>query len=244
MSSAVPYPRVALNIRAGSSAVTSLTCSVFSLTHLGLVPKRRNGSVLQVFVDPTIRTQARRQFSRLLNGTKGYHLSHYPHPADEVHNRSDLLLPTMALQGSCPCNSCVEQTTIHSLGQKHHRNHLLVGQEALHPTHHARPGDHRNRIIYTHGHTSGFTYRSSVSFLTVSRLRVTCILPNYPTYDARMAFTLVLLIFSVFPLIIILASCSRSCAVDLHKCLDRLCTFLLRSSTIANCGPFLIAPPP
>ena len=181
----------------------------------------------QVSVDLMILTRARRRFSRLPSGTKGYPLSRYPRPADEVHNRSDQLLPTTALRGSCPCNSCVERTTIPSLGRKHHRNHLLVGQEDLQPIHHARPGGHRNRVIYPHGHTSGYSYRFSVSLLTVSHLQVICILPNYPTYDARMTFTLVLLIFSAFPLIIILVSCSRFYRVEMsvsiiavHSCPD------------------------
>lgn len=235
--------RVALIVRTGSSAVTLLMCSASFLTHLGSVPKRRSGSAPQVFVDLTIRTRALRRFSRLLNGTKGYHLSRYLRPVGEVHNRSDLLPPTPALRGSCPCNSCVEQTTIPSLGRKHHQNHLLVGQEALHPTHHARPGDHRNRSIYSHGHTTGYSYHSSVSLLTVSHLRVICILPSYTTYHARM--TLCTSTFNPFGL-----STDNYIGIPFTVlsnrlgCLDRRCAFLLRSSTIANCGPFLIVPLP
>ena len=143
-----------LIVRTGSLAVTSLTCSVSFLTRLGLVPKRRNGSVPGAFVDLTTRTPVLPRFSRLPNGTKGYPLSHSPLPADEVHDRSDRLHPITALQGSCRCNLCVEQTTIPSPGQKRPQNHLLVSQEALQPIHRARPGDHRNLIIYPHGHTS------------------------------------------------------------------------------------------
>jgi len=144
VSFAVSRPsRVALIVRTGSSAVTLLTRSASVLTHLGSVPERKNGLVPQVFADLTIRTQARRRFSRLLSETKGYPLLRYPHPVDEVHNRPDLLLPTPALRGSYPCNSCVKRTMIPFLGWKRHQNHLLVDQEALQPIHRARPGDHR-----------------------------------------------------------------------------------------------------
>ena len=162
-----PHSELLLTVHTGSSAVTLLTCSVSFPTRLGSVPKRRNGSAARVFGDPTIRTPALLRSSRLQNGIKCYPLSHSPRPAGEVHNQSDLLLPTTGLRDLSPCNLCVGQTSIPSLGRKHHQNHLPVGLEPLQPIHHARPGGHRNRIIYPHGHTSGYSYRSSVSLSTV-----------------------------------------------------------------------------
>ena len=177
-------------------------CSVSFPNHLGSVPKKRNGSAPRVFVDLRTQIPALRQFLRLLNGIQGYLLSHSPHPVDGAHNRFDRPLLITVPQASCPCSSCVEQTTIPFLGQLHRRNHLPVDQEVLQPPPLARPGDHRN--ISLQGHARGYNYRSSVSFfLEVPPLWVICILPVTQLDDTRMVSALVLLIFSPFGLIII-----------------------------------------
>jgi len=131
-------------------------CSAFFLNHLGSVPKRRNGSAPPASVGVKVRTPAPHQSPRLLNETQGYLLSHSPHPADGVRSRSVRLLQTTALRDSRHCSLCVGQILIPSLDQIHHRNHLPVNQEALHPIPRARLGDHRNWIIHQQGHTCDY----------------------------------------------------------------------------------------
>lgn len=119
--------------------------------------------MLQIFVDLRTQIQALRQFSGLLNGTQGYLLLRSLRPVDGVHNRSGRPLPTTALQGSCPCSLCVEQTMIPSLDQIHRQSHLPVDQEAPQPLPRARLGDHRTRITYLQGRGCDYNYNSSVS---------------------------------------------------------------------------------